>query len=384
MATNRLAQALDDARAAERPILDLTLSNPTLADFEYPADLLAPLADARALVYSPQPAGLLDAREAIVADYARRDIAISPDRIVLTASTSEAYSLLFKILCDAGDEVLTPRPSYPLFEHLTALETVVARPYDLEYHRSWSIDIDGLERAWCPRTRAALAVSPNNPTGTFLKRAELDRLARMCIDHDAALIVDEVFADYELTAGASAAYARPLERQDVLVFSLGGLSKSIGLPQVKLGWIAIAGPSAKVRDAVTRLELACDTYLSVSTPVQVAARGLLEQGATVREQIQRRVRANYRYLSTEISRTPACRLLESEGGWYAVIQVPSLGSEEELVLNLLRSEDVLVHPGYFFDFARESFLVVSLLVPESTFADGVSRILRHSDCRQFA
>jgi alanine-synthesizing transaminase len=299
--------------------------------------------------------------------------------VVLTASTSEAYSVLFKLIAEAGDEVLVPRPSYPLFEHLTRLDLVSATPYDLEYHGAWSIDIASVERAITPRTRALLLVSPNNPTGSFVTEGELDQLAALCAPRDIAIIADEVFADYELEPGAAAAAGRAATRRDVLTFSLGGLSKSAGLPQVKLGWIAVSGPDALVASAIDRLELVCDTYLSVSTPVQVAASALLTAGAGIRAQIAARTLENYRSLHSTIGSVPSCRMLRSDGGWSAVLQVPSLESEEDLVLRLL-DDGVLAQPGYFFDFPRESFLVVSLLTPPAALADGISRVLRHFDC----
>jgi alanine-synthesizing transaminase len=378
---NRLAQAVARRRQSGRPIVDLTESNPTRAGFDYPPDLLAPLADARGLSYQPRPFGLPDARAAVAADYARRGFDVAPERIVLTASTSEAYSLLFKLLCDPGDEVLVPRPSYPLFEHLTRLDGVAAQPYDLEYHGAWSIDFEGVERALTPRTRAVLIVSPNNPTGSFVSEAELDRLARICAARDIAIIADEVFADYELLPGAAHAAGRVLDRRDALAFSFGGLSKSAGLPQVKLGWMAVAGPDAVVERALGRLELVCDTYLSVSTPVQVAAAELVARGAAVRAQIQARVAANYRQLTMQASMAPACSVLRAEGGWYGVLQVPTLGRpEEDVVVNLVEDEGLLTHPGYFFDFPRESYLVVSLLVPEAAFAVAARSLFRHFDC----
>jgi aspartate/methionine/tyrosine aminotransferase len=337
------------------------------------------LADARALRYDPQPLGRIEARRAVARDYERQGVLVPADRIVLTASTSDAYSVLFKLLADAGDEVIVPRPSYPLFEHLTRLDLVSARPYDLEYHGAWSIDIAGVERAITPRTRALLLVSPNNPTGSFVTPNELDRLAALCAPRDIAIIADEVFADYELEPGAAAAAGRPAARRDVLTFSLGGLSKSAGLPQVKLGWIAVSGPDALVASAIERLELVCDTYLSVSTPVQLAASALLAAGAAIRSQIAARTLANYRALQTSVAAVRSCRLLRSDGGWSAVLQVPSLEPEEDLVLRLL-GDGVLVQPGYFFDFSRESFLVVSLITPPAVFADGIDRILRHFDC----
>jgi hypothetical protein len=375
--SNRLTRAVQQARVEARPILDLTESNPTHAGFEYPSDLLAPLADARGLVYQPCPLGLPEARQAISRDYARRGISVDADRIVLTASTSEAYSMLFKLLADAGDEVLVPRPSYPLFDHLTRLDLVTARPYDLEYHGSWSIDISSVERALTSRTRALLLVSPNNPTGSFVAARELEQLAAMCARGGVAIIADEVFADYELRTGAAAGAGRVIDCRQVLAFSLGGLSKSAGVPQVKLAWIAAGGPDAVVAEALERLEIVCDTYLSVSTAVQLAASHLLERAPAIRAQIQTRIAANHRQLTERVAVMPACRVLQADGGWYGVLQVPSFTSEEELVVDLVTTAGVLAHPGFFFDFPRESYLVVSLLTPPPVFAEGLDRVLRH-------
>jgi alanine-synthesizing transaminase len=379
LSANRLSDAVRACRAGGRPFIDLTLSNPTRAGFHYPPDLLAPLGNARGLHYEPSAAGALEAREAVAREYLRQGVIVPAERIVLTASTSDAYSLLFKLLADAGDDVLVPRPSYPLFDHLTRLDLVVPRPYDLDVHGSWSIDFSSVERALTPRTRAVLAVSPNNPTGSFVSALELDRIAALCAPRDIAIIADEVFADYELEPGASSRAGRAAARRDVLSFALGGLSKSVGLPQVKLGWIAAGGPDALVEAALERLELVCDTYLAVSTPVQAAAADLLDRGAAVRSQIAARVATNYRELCLQSARTPSCSVLRSEGGWYAVLQVPSFEPEEDLAVKLLTSDGVLTHPGYFFDFPRESFLVVSLLPPEAQFSDGITRVLRHID-----
>ena len=379
MTTNRLTDAVQALRARGTPFIDLTESNPTRAGFDYPRDLLAPLGEARGLRYTPSPLGAMDARRAVAADYERQGVTVAPDRIALTASTSDGYSLLFKLLADAGDEVLVPRPGYPLFDHLTRLDLVATRHYDLDVDGSWSIDLASLERAITPRTRAVLVVSPNNPTGSFVTAGELDRLASICAPRDIAIIADEVFADYELEPGASSRAGRAATRRDVLSFALGGLSKSVGLPQVKLGWIAVGGPDRLAADALERLELVCDTYLAVSTPVQLAAAELLERGAAVRSQIASRTSANYRALQTAVAGAPSCRVTRSEGGWYGVLHVPSLESEEDLVLRLL-GDGVLTYPGYFFDFPRESFLIVSLLPLAASFADGVSRVLRHFNC----
>jgi len=380
LAVNRLTAAVANMRVSGRPFIDLTLSNPTRAQLDYPADMLAPLADPRALVYAPSPLGAADARASVAAEYARQGLAVAADRIVLTASTSDTYSAIFKLLANAGDEVLVPRPSYPLFDHLARLDLVHARAYDLDIHGGWAIDFASLERALTSRTRAVLIVSPNNPTGSFVNEADLDRLASLCAARDLAIVADEVFADYELTPGAAAHAGRAAARRDALTFALGGLSKSAGLPQVKLGWMALAGPDGRVRDARERLEHVCDTYLSVSTPVQVAAPRLIERGASIRAQIQERVVANYRALLSMGAAVASCRVLTSDGGWYAVLQVPSFEPEDDLAVRLLTNCGVLMHPGFFFDFPRESFLIVSLLPPPDAFADGVGRVLRHFDC----
>ena len=372
---NALAEARTRLHRENRPCIDLTESNPTHAELVYPDDLLAPLADSRGLAYRPEAMGALAARKAAADDFARRHIVVSPERLMLTVSTSDAYSVLFKLLCDPGDEVLIPQPSYPLFEHLTRLDSVVGVPYQLEYHGRWSINLASVHGALTPRTRAILLVNPNNPTGSFVSPSELDALADLCVARDIALIADEVFSDYRLTDSIDGHIASLAERDDVLGFSLGGLSKSVGLPQVKLAWTAISGRHDRVERALARLELICDTYLSVSTPVQLALAELLQRGAHVRTQIQERIRRNLARCAALVGKRPSCTLLHADGGWSAVIRVPRLAPEEELVLSLLVDSGVLVHPGYFFDFTDESYLVVSLLVPELAFAEGVGRVL---------
>lgn len=370
---NRLTQEIRRARASGRQIIDLTVTNPTTCGFAYPPALLASLADPAAATYDPQPLGARGARDAVARDYARRGVRVHPDQVVLTASTSEAYSILFKLLCDpAGDSVLVPVPSYPLFEHLTSLDGVSAAAYPLEYHGRWMVDFRALDDRWTARVRAVLAVSPNNPTGSILTADELDRLARWCVERRAALIVDEVFADYPLN-GALVPYAT--RSSGPLTFRLGGLSKSIGLPQVKLGWIAVDGPEPVVAEALQRLELICDTYLSVSTPVQAAAPRLLAEGVVVRDTILARVRGNDLTLRRSAERFPSVEPLRTEAGWSAVLRVPATRTEEELVLELLERDDVLVHPGYFFDFPREAYIVLSLLPEPDVFAEGVRRLL---------
>jgi hypothetical protein len=373
LSPNPLAAALERMRLARRGFDDLTASNPTDAGFEYPDALLAPMASASALRYEPAPLGLRAAREAVAADYARRGIRISTPHIALTASSSESYALLFKLLCDAGDSVLVPTPSYPLFEHLTRFENVQARPYATEYHGTWGIDLEDLRHAITDTTRAVLVVSPNNPTGAWLKRDELLALTEICAGHGLALIGDEVFADYPIDP-APGAQASVVEQREVLTFSLGGLSKTVGLPQVKLGWIAMTGPSAQVAAALMRLEVIADTYLSVSTPVQVAAAHLLGAGGGVRRQIRHRVLQNYHTLRQGLLRCPACQVLRAEGGWSAVIRIPQTMPEDQRIIQLLEDHHVLAHPGYFFDFPREGYLVVSLLPRPDVFRSAIERL----------
>jgi aspartate/methionine/tyrosine aminotransferase len=313
------------------------------------------------------------AREAIARDHARRGVTIDPETIVLTASTSEAYTWLFKLLCDPGDTVLVPRPSYPLFEHLTRLEGVRAVPFNLEYHGRWEIDFGTLAGAPV-QTRAIVIVSPNNPTGSYVTARELDRLFAVCRERRWALIADEVFADYPLDVDAPVTDIAA--GADVAAFTLGGLSKSAGLPQLKLGWIVAGGRSTERAAALAGLELIADSFLSVSTPVQVAAGHLLEHGASIRSQIHERVRGNLAALRDVARSFRACDVLKVEGGWSAIVRVPATRTEEQLILDLLDREGVLVHPGYFFDFQREAFIVVSLLPPSDIFRDAAPRLLQ--------
>ena len=366
---NDLAVALARARA-RGPLLDLTVSNPTRVGIQYPADLLAALAAPAALRYQPAPLGMREAREAVAATFARRGLRMDPDRIVLTASTSEGYSLLFKLLCEPGrSNVLTPVPSYPLFDHLTRLDGVDQRRYALEYHGIWSVDVECMDAAWSGETRAVLAVSPNNPTGSVLRQSDAAELVARCASRQAALIVDEVFCDYPL--GAALPEAAALNSPPCLVCRLGGLSKTVGLPQVKLGWIALDGPDALVAEALDRLELIADTYLSVSTPVQAAAASLLDKGEPVRSQILDRLRVNDATVREVVGGANGATVLPAEGGWSAVIRVAATRSEASLVLDLLERDGVVVHPGYFFDFPHEAFLVVSLLPDPDVFARAV-------------
>ena len=371
-APNALSRAMHALRASGRPFLDLTESNPTAAGLPYPEDLLDALSDARALRYEPHPLGLWPAREAVSADFARRGSRVDPAHVVLSASTSEAYSWLFKLLCNPGECVLVPQPSYPLFEHLTRLEGIRPVPYALEYHGRWDIDFGRIESAPAD-TRALLVVSPNNPTGSFITARELARLAASCRNRGWALVVDEVFADYPLEA------AEPItdisSRAEVLCFTLGGASKSLGLPQVKLGWMHVGGPPAERDAALEALEMIADSFLSVSTPVQMAAPTLLQRAALVRQAIHARLRRNLATARELVRAHPSCDLLRVEGGWSTIVRLPATRDEEAMALELVEQHQVLVHPGYFFDMPRGAFLITSLLAPETAFAEGFRHVV---------
>jgi alanine-synthesizing transaminase len=366
---NPLAALLSEKRKSGATVLDLTESNPTHAGFAYPgSEIQAALADPHALRYDPDPRGLGSAREAVSQYYAERGVEVPPSRIVLTASTSEAYSYLFKLLADPGDEILVPRPSYPLFEYLAALESVQVRQYPLRYDGAWHMDFGQLERMITPRTRAIVVVNPNNPTGSYLKRDEWERLQGLNLP----VLSDEVFADFAYSldpqrmttlAGASRA----------LTFSMSGLSKVAGLPQMKLGWIVAGGPGHVA--ALDGLEWIADTFLSVSTPVQIALPRLLAVADPLRRQILERTRANLACLRGAGGVASPFRVLPVEGGWYSVLQVPRTRGEEEWALDLLAQRNVLVQPGFFYDFEAEGFLVLSLLTPLDVFAEGARRIM---------
>ncbi len=367
---NPLARLIAEKRAGGARILDLTESNPTRAGFEYPAhEILTSLASTDSLDYDPNPAGAFRARESVARYYGDTGQETCATRVLLTASTSEAYGFLFKLLADPGDEVLVPRPSYPLFEFLAELESIRVVQYPLVYDHGWMIDFPALEHSIGPRTRAIVIVNPNNPTGSFLKRHELQQLA----NYKLPILSDEVFADFPF-APDPRRVTTLTDQHDVLAFSLSGLSKVAGLPQVKLGWIVASGPEAERAEAYARLELIADTYLSVGTPVQCAAAALIDSRASIQNQIRQRTAANLATLRDRTKSTPF-GLLDVEGGWYAVVQAPRIRSEEEWAIELLRRENVLVQPGFFYDFESEAFLVLSLLTPEPIFSEGLRRLL---------
>lgn len=373
---NRYTLALRARRASGAEILDLTESNPTRAALRYPQEQLAEaLARASRARYDPDPLGLPSAREAVAAYLSTPADRTDPADVVITASTSEAYSFLFRLLTDPGDVVVIPQPGYPLLEHLASMEMVELRAIDLELHRRWELDPLALKVAVDDRTRAIVAVHPNNPTGSYLHATELGYLQRVAAAADCAVISDEVFYDFPLVddpfrAGQAAAGAT------ALTFSLGGLSKSCGLPHYKLGWIRVGGPPPLRRRAIDRLETIADNFLSVATPVQSALPELLELGASIRESIRDRIRTSLATLRNATAAAPAVQLLPPEGGWSAVLRLPRLSSDEEFAISLLERSGVVVHPGYFFDFKTDGYVVLSLLTPEEVFGEGVRRIIQ--------
>ncbi len=367
---SELARAHRERMCAGLPIADLTASNPTRCGFDYDPNLLAPLGDPRALDYDPHPLGLRLARDAVCGYYRDHGAAVSPDQIVLTTSTSEAYSYLFRLLCDPGSEILAAQPGYPLFDYLATLDDVQMKAAPFVYDHGWQIDPEGFRRAVTPATRAVVLVHPNNPTGHFTKPWEVRELAALCREFGLALIVDEVFLDYAFDSVARpASFATGIE--DVSVFVVSGLSKIAGLPQMKAAWIVATGPDRK--PAMERLEVIADTFLSMNAPVQRSLPAWLAGRARIQEQIRSRVRANLSALDAHLSRVKSVRRLEVEGGWYAVLRVPSLQQDLKTVHELLDG-GVWVQPGQFFGMAEAGWLVLSLLGPQYEFHEGLKRL----------
>jgi alanine-synthesizing transaminase len=443
LTTNAYTRAIDEHRREGRALLDLTASNPTTIGLRYDADKISnALASPMALTYEPDPKGVRVGREAIAGYYAERGIPISADDLILTTSTSEGYSFLFRLLCEPGDAVLVPAPSYPLFDFLADLQDVKLVPYELIYDHGWQMDLHSLEaelkrssshpfaqhqgekdgaaisdrlsQDWVPRPRgpevgrqagvggttckAVLVVHPNNPTGSFVKPPEARQLAQFCAQNNLAIIADEVFLDYSLkSSGESEAgapsfasgfdknvgapfFGPPLakgwEGDNVLTFTLSGLSKIAGLPQMKVAWIAVTGPKEVKREALGRLEVIADTYLSMNAPVQWAIPAMLSERASIQRQLMARIRGNLAEVDRQLAGQGLCARLELEGGWYVILRVPVTGSDEELAISLLRSTGVLVQPGHFYDFASDGYLVVSLITPSEIFVPGIELLLR--------
>jgi alanine-synthesizing transaminase len=372
-AENALARRIKSMRDEGAPILDLTESNPTRAGFLAPSELLTLLASPTAARYAPEARGLASARRAVSADYAARGVAIGPENLVLTASSSESYSFLFKLLTDPGDEVLVPAPSYPLFGYLADLDGVRVRTYPLSFDGEWHLSIDALRPLIGVRTRALVVVHPNNPTGSFLKREEAAGLTTLCAERGVAIIADEVFADFILEGDLATRHSSFALPSQALCFALGGLSKSCALPQMKLGWIAASGPPALREEALTRLEFIADSYLSAATPIQLALPTILEEKAALQAPIRARLTRNLLALKTAVAARGELRLLPVEGGWSALIQCPATRSDEERALLALEAF-VLAHPGHFFDFESGCYLVVSLLCDPDVFDEALPRL----------
>ncbi len=363
-------------------MLDLTVSNPTECGFDYDRRaILEALSNPAALSYEPNPKGLESARRGVAGYYADRKEDVSAEDIFLTTSTSEAYSYIFRTLCNPGDELLIPSPSYPLFDFLADIQDVSLVRYPLDYFtrdrkavndHGWQIDFHALEQAITPRTRGVIVVHPNNPTGHFTKPAEMARLNAICAARELAIIADEVFLDFALEENRPASFAA---NRGAPTFTLSGLSKISGLPQMKAAWLIVGGPQPWKSEALARLEVIADTYLSVNAPVQLAIPRFLEQRHAFQEQVISRVRRNLAELDRQLAMQKACSRLTVEGGWCAVLRVPATRSDEDLAIDLLATQGVSVHPGHFYEFPADGYLVLSLITPERTFAGGISRLL---------
>lgn len=381
---NAYTRALRRHREAGKRILDLAASNPTTGGFRYnDTVILDALRDPGSLRYDPEPKGMLAARAAVARYYREKGgVEVDPEHLILTTGTSEAYAFLFRLLCEPGDEVLMARPSYPLFDFLATIQDVKLRPFQIVYDHGWQIDFHSLQKEIGPRTKAIVVVHPNNPTGHFVGAKEAGQLATICMEHDMALIVDEVFLDYERKTSAAreprhGTFVSPKGASNAaaLAFVLSGLSKIAALPQMKLGWIAASGPAAQVSEAMARLEIIADTYLSLNAPLQHALPALLAQRHTMEKQIMARMEANLAELDEQLARQKLVSRLEVEGGWYAVLRAPAVQSDEELAIRLLEERGVLVHPGHFYDFADCGYLVISLLAPAEEFREGTKELL---------
>jgi aspartate/methionine/tyrosine aminotransferase len=372
---NRFTEAQRELAAAGASVLDLTVSNPTRAGLHYDADgILAALSNPQALDYDPQPKGLRAAREAVAAYYREQHegFDVDAESLLLTTSTSEAYAYVFRLLCNPEDEILVPKPSYPLFEFLADLQDVKLAPYPLLYDHGWQMDFPSLYKAVNHRTRGVVVVHPNNPTGSYVTAAEQTALNNFCREYDLSIIADEVFLDYAHDGAPRASFAL---NREVLTFTLSGLSKISALPQMKLAWLATSGPRDKTHAALERLEVIADTYLSMNAPVQLAAAKLLGQRKNIQPLLLDRLRENLSELDRQLTRQKTFQRLEVEGGWYAVLRVPATQSDEDMAIEVLRKVSVLVHPGHFYDFPSDGYLVVSLITPPKHFREGMGRLL---------
>lgn len=374
---NRLTKLLEARRVNGLPIFDLTVSNPTECGFNYPEqEILSALSDKRILHYQPDPRGLFPTREAVAKYYRGKNIHLDPSNIFLTSSTSEAYSTLFKLLCNNADDILVPRPSYPLFDYLAQLNDINLCHYDLFYDHGWHLNLSLLKKAITTSTKAIVLINPHNPSGMFLKKNDYTQIAAIAREHNIALIVDEVFIDFSYHHNADR-IETTCGKSDVLTFTLNGISKMAGMPQMKLGWIVMSGTESMMQRASERLEIILDTYLSVNTPVQVALPELMHIGKNIHAKILDRVKANFEFLQNNVALGSSCSLLDCEGGWYGIIRVPRIKSEEEWCLQLIKEYGVSVYPGYYFDFSEDCFLIVSLLPESAIFKIAIQKII---DC----
>ena len=373
LAPNRLSQALAAHRASGKPLIDLTVSNPTECGFAYDSEaILDALRNPAALKYEPNPKGLECARRAVAEYYAEKRADVAIEDIILTTSTSEAYSFVFRLLCDPGDEVLIPAPSYPLFDFLADVLDVKLIRYPLLYDHGWVIDFHALEQSITPRTRAVIVVHPNNPTGHFTKTSEVAKLNDLCVSRSLAIIADEVFLDFALNEAPCATFAA---NSRALTFTLSGLSKISGLPQMKAAWLVASGPQPARAQALERLEVIADTFLSMNAPIQLAMPAFLEQRHSFQKQLLARLRRNLAELDRQLATHSVCTRLAVEGGWYAILRIPATRSGDDLAVELLNSQGISVHPGHFYDLPVEGYLVISLLAPEANFGEGISRLL---------
>jgi len=368
---NRLAEALERHKSSGRRLVDLSASNPTECGFKYDARaIMRSLCAPASMQYCPDPKGLKSARQAVTDYYAERGEGVAVDDLILTASTSEAYSFIFRLLCNPGDELLIPTPGYPLFDFLADVNDVKLARYPLFYDHGWHIDMHALKQAIMPRTRGIIVVHPNNPTGHFTKPEEIAQLNQICSANRMAIIADEVFLDFALDAARKSFVANT----GALTFTMSGISKISGLPQMKFAWLAVSGPEAEKREAVARLEMIADTYLSMNAPIQWAAPVLLRQRIAFQEQLTARVRANFAELDAQLAKMQRVSRLVVEGGWYAVLRIPATRSDEDLAIELLEKRDVYLHPGHFYDFPKDGYLVVSLITPTQDFSEGLRRV----------
>jgi aspartate/methionine/tyrosine aminotransferase len=369
---------LAEKQVAGKPIIDLTESNPTQCGFLYPEqEICTALSDESVLLYQPEPRGLLTARIAIAEYYAKLGISVVPEQIILTASTSEAYSFLFKLLCNVGDEVIVPQPSYPLFEFLCQLNDVTLRHYRLAYDGEWHIDFESLETNLTNRTKAVVLVHPNNPTGSYLKQDEFERISSLSIKNHYAVIVDEVFGPYNLSSDDRRLniMASP---SSFPLFSINGISKLLGLPQFKLSWIIVNGSSQQNNETLTRLDIIADTFLSVNTPVQTALPNLLQHASSTTEQIRSRVQKNFQSLQ-KIFTDSSSSVFRIEGGWYAILQLLQTHSDDDWAYEILAQQNILVYPGHFFDLEQKSCIIVCLLPISDIFVEAVHRIRQFTE-----